>query len=188
MPWHPLFLVVCAAWLACELWIDRRRSIPGARRSDSGTLRLLHLALPAGMGVAGLLSLAGVWPWPPALAASALWTGLGLMAAGIALRVWAVRVLAEHFTVDVSIRPGHQLVRHGPYRLLRHPAYSGLLLSLLGYAVALGDLAALPAVALPAAFAFARRIRVEERVLREAFPDAYPRYARDTWRLLPWLW
>lgn len=43
-------------------------------------------------------------------------------------------------------------------------------------------------MALPAAFAFARRIRVEERMLRDAFPDAYPDYARTTWRLLPWVW
>lgn len=188
MPWHPLLLAVCAAWLVSELWIDRRRSRPDARRGDDDTLRLLHLALPAGMGAAVLLALAGVWPLPPPLATAGLWTGLALMVAGIALRAWSVRVLDAHFTVDVSIRPGHQLVRHGPYRLLRHPSYSGLLLSLLGYALALGDLAALPAVALPAAFAFARRIRVEERMLRDAFPDAYPDYARTTWRLLPWVW
>ena len=110
------------------------------------------------------------------------------MAGGMALRLWSVRVLAEHFTVDVSILPGHRLVREGPYRLLPHPSHSGLLLSLLGFAVALADAAALLAVALPAAIAFSRRIRVGERVLHDACPGEYPGYARRTWRLLPWLW
>lgn len=184
MRWPPLFIALCLAWLACELWINRRRSGPGAVRGDDGTLRLLHLALPAGMGLALLLAGLRIWP----LLAPLLWTGLLLMAAGIALRLWSVRVLAEHFTVDVAIRPGHRLVRHGPYRLLRHPSYTGLLLSLLGFALALGDAAALLAVAVPATIGFARRIPVEERLLGAAFPDEYPDYARRTWRLLPWLW
>jgi protein-S-isoprenylcysteine O-methyltransferase len=188
MPWHPMFVLLCLAWLGCEWWIDRRRSAGDARRGDDGTLRLLHLALPSGMGLATLLALLRTWPPPATLAAPALWTGLLLMAGGMVLRLWSVRVLAEHFTVDVSILPGHRLVREGPYRLLRHPSYSGLLLSLLGFAVALADGAALLAVALPAAIAFSRRIRVEERVLHEAFPGEYPGYARQTWRLLPWLW
>ena len=183
-----MFVLLCLAWLGCELWIDRRRSGAGARRGDDGTLRLLHLALPAGMGLAALLAALRTWPFSAELAAAALWAGLLLMAGGMALRLWSVRVLAEHFTVDVAIRPGHRLVREGPYRLLRHPSYSGMLLSLLGFAMALADAAALLAVVLPAAIAFARRIRVEERVLRQAFPGEYPGYARQTWRLLPWLW
>src|SRR5690606_14278129 len=188
MPWHPVFVALCAVWIACELWIDRRRSGPDARRGDDGTLRLLHLAVPGALALAVVLSLLRAWPLPQPLATRLFWGGIAAMAVGIALRAWSVRVLAEHFTVDVAIRPGHRLVRHGPYRLLRHPAYSGLLLTLLGFALALGDGWAWLAVALPVAPAFARRIRVEEAMLREAFPDAYPDYARATWRLLPWLW
>lgn len=187
MPANPLFLALCALWFASELLIDRRRSVAGASRRDAGTLRLLHatIALSVAAGVA--LAWLGAWRFPPALA-WLTWAGLGLMAAGLGLRWWSIRVLAQQFTVDVSVRPGHELVRHGPYRRLRHPSYTGALTTFLGFSLALGSWAALPAVMLPVTLAFVRRIRVEERVLAEAFPQDYPGYARTTWRLLPYLW
>ena len=110
------------------------------------------------------------------------------MAAGLLLRAWAIRVLARQFTVDVSVRPDHELVRRGPYRLVRHPSYTGALLTFLGFALALGSWASLAAVMVPVVLAFLRRIRIEERVLAEAFPEAYPAYARTTWRLVPYVW
>lgn len=187
MPQHPLFLALCAVWFASELLIDRRRSIESASRRDAGTLRLLHatiaLSVAAGVCLAwfGIARFAFALSWLP-------WVGLALMAAGLALRWWSIRVLAKQFTVDVSLRPDHELVRHGPYRLVRHPSYTGALLTFLGFALALGSWVALPVVMLPVGLAFARRIRIEERVLAEAFPEAYPDYARTTWRLLPFVW
>ena len=97
-------------------------------------------------------------------------------------------MLARQFTVDVSVRPDHELVRRGPYRLVRHPSYTGALLTFLGFALALGSWASLAAVMVPVVLAFLRRIRIEERVLAEAFPEAYPAYARTTWRLVPYVW
>lgn len=184
---HPLFLALCAVWFASELWIDRRRSIAAAARHDAGTLRLLHAMVAVGLAGGVALAWFGPGRFAPSLAWLP-WTGLALMVSGLLLRAWSVRVLAKQFTVDVSVRPDHELVRRGPYRLLRHPSYTGALLTFLGFALALGSWASLPAVMLPVAFAFGRRIRVEERVLCEAFPEAYPAYARTTWRLLPYVW
>ena len=184
---HPLFLALCALWFASELLIDRRRSIASASRRDAGTLRLLHAAVAASVAAGVCLAWLGAGRFAPALAWLP-WAGLALMAAGLLLRAWAIRVLAQQFTVDVSVRPDHELVRRGPYRLVRHPSYTGALLTFLGFALALGSWASLPAVMLPVAFAFGRRIRVEERVLAEAFPEAYPAYARTTWRLVPFVW
>ena len=110
------------------------------------------------------------------------------MALGIALRLWSVRTLARFFTIQVAIRDGHRLIRTGPYRLLRHPSYTGSLMTFLGFGCALGSGAALLTAGVPVTLAFLRRIRVEERVLADAFPAEYPDYARTTWRLLPSLW
>src|SRR3546814_1807757 len=82
------------------------------------------------------------------------------MPGGMGLRWWSIRVLARHFTVDVTIHPDHALVRRGPYRLLRHPSYTGLLVTFLGFALCLGDWLSLAAM-LPVVLAFLWRIQVE---------------------------
>lgn len=107
------------------------------------------------------------------------------MAAGLALRSWAVAVLGRFFTWHVAVQEGQRVIRHGPYRFARHPSYTGALLT---YAAAPLYLhaylaAAVAAVALP--LAFARRIRHEEALLVETFGDEYRRYQREVGALVP---
>lgn len=187
-PAQLLLTALVLLWIGSEAVYNRRRSGDRRREQDRGTLRLLHVAVYGAIAVALLLAWQGVgrfaMPWRPAL----LWTGYALMAAGLLLRAWSVRVLAEHFTVDVAIRPGHALIRSGPYRLLRHPSYTGALLTFHGFALALGSAWSLAVVAVVVTAAFLWRIEVEEAVLRRAFPDAYADYARQTRRLIPFVW
>lgn len=184
-----LFSMLCVLWAASELWIGwRRRSDDPGRTRDSGTLRLLLLTIYAGIGVAVWLAYTGLARFPPAWRESLLWIGLALMTAGLALRWWSIRVLANFFTVDVTIRPGHELIRRGPYRLLRHPSYTGALMTFYGFALALGNAWSLLVVVVPVTAAFLWRIRIEERVLASAFPEQYAAYTRETKRLIPYLW
>jgi protein-S-isoprenylcysteine O-methyltransferase len=110
------------------------------------------------------------------------------MVAGKGFRWWAVRVLAVQFTVDVAIRDDHQLIRSGPYHWLRHPSYTGSLATFHGFALALGSVWSLLLIAIVVTAAFLWRIRVEERALTTAFPQDYPAYARETKRLIPFVW
>ena len=184
-----LFRLLCLAWFASETLIGLRlRSGDAARTRDRGTLRLLLIAIYASVALAVWLTVRGTWPFPPALRAPLFVGGCAAMALGIVLRLWSVRTLARFFTIQVAIRDGHRLIRTGPYRLLRHPSYTGSLATFAGFGLALGDGAALLAATLPVTLAFLQRIRVEERVLADAFPAEYPDYARTTWRLLPFLW
>jgi protein-S-isoprenylcysteine O-methyltransferase len=114
--------------------------------------------------------------------------GLGLLVAGIAFRQWAIQVLGRHFRRRVTIQPGHEVVRRGPYRVLRHPAYTGGLLALVGSGVAFGSWPALALCVLPIAAAVVQRIRVEEAALEGALGDAYREYERTTSRLIPGIW
>lgn len=156
---------------------------------DRGTLRLLLVTVYLCIGVAVWLSYRPEGHIDDAgIRQTLLWIGLALMATGLALRLWAVRVLARFFTVDVTIREGHQLIRRGPYRLLRHPAYTGSLMTFLGFGLALGNVWSLLVVMAPVTIAFLWRMRVEERVLAEAFPGEYAEYARQTKRLIPFVW
>lgn len=183
-----LFQALVAAWILSELSIGRRRAADRGKAHDRGTLRLLHLAIYASVGLGVWMAVRGIGLFPDSARAPLSWAGCGLMGLGIAFRWWSVQVLAEHFTVDVDIRPGHQLIRRGPYRLLRHPSYSGALLTFYGFALALGSAASLVSIVVVVTAAFLWRIRVEERALEGAFGAAYDDYARTTWRLLPYLW
>lgn len=184
-----LFFALCLVWVTSELWLGRwRRSTDVARSRDHGTLPLLQVTIVVCVAVALWFSYSGLTRWPSALRVPLFWIGIAMMIAGMLLRAWAVHVLADHFTVEVTIQPGHRLIRRGPYRWLRHPSYTGSLMTFYGFALALGNLGSLLVIVLPVTAAFFRRIRVEERVLSEAFPTQYAAYARQTKRLVPFVW
>lgn len=184
-----LFAALCLVWLASELWLGwRRRSGDAARTQDRGTLRLLLITIYACVALAVWLSYRHWARYPPDLRAILFWIGIVLMIGGMLFRGWAVRVLADYFTVDVTIRPDHQLIRQGPYRWLRHPSYTGALATFYGFALALGNAWSLAAIVLPVTAAFLWRIRIEERALAEAFPAQYAQYSRETRRLIPYVW
>jgi protein-S-isoprenylcysteine O-methyltransferase len=113
--------------------------------------------------------------------------GLLLAVAGMILRVWAIFTLGYLFVRVVRIEKNHRLVIRGPYRYLRHPSYSGVLLTFLGLGLAFDNLLgfAMFLVPLPA---YLYRIRVEERALREALGAAYRDYSQHTCALIPGLW
>lgn len=182
-----LFYALSAVWFASELWIAVRHRARDRSR-DAGTLRLLLVTIYACVFLAVWCAQRGLLPFPPGLRTPLFWTGLALMAAGLAFRWWSIRVLAQYFTVDVAIRDDHRIVRDGPYRVLRHPSYTGALATFYGFGLALGSGAALLLMLLPVTAAFLWRMRIEERVLAEAFPQDYPAYARTTKRLVPYVW
>jgi protein-S-isoprenylcysteine O-methyltransferase Ste14 len=127
----------------------------------------------AGFGDAGALrSLSG-------------WLGCACLVAGIAIRLAAVATLRGQFTTAVTIVAQQRIVDSGPYHCVRHPAYLGLLLSLLGFGLCSGNwISLVVAVGLPLT-AVVYRIRVEERALLRHFGPAYVEYSSRTKRLVP---
>jgi protein-S-isoprenylcysteine O-methyltransferase len=114
--------------------------------------------------------------------------GLLLMVAGQLLRWWSMATLGRFFTINVAIRSGHRLVESGPYRYVRHPSYSAILLFHLGAALCLGNALSLVALLVPVAAALGYRIHVEEEVLRTALDSTYLEYMSRTKRLVPGLY
>jgi len=105
----------------------------------------------------------------------------------MALRLWAIRVLGQSFRTTVIVQDQHRLVEAGPYRLLRHPSYTGTLLTILGIGLCLGNWISLLLVIAGSAIGYGYRIMVEERALRLRFGPQYDAYARRRWRLIPFL-
>lgn len=183
-----LFVALTTLWAASEIWLGwSRHSGDRSRSRDSGTLRMLLVTIYLCIGIAVWLSSRADGHFG-AVRLPLFWIGLLLMATGMMLRFWSIRVLADFFTVDVTIREGHELIRRGPYRLLRHPSYTGALMTFLGFGLALGNPWSLLVVMVPVTIAFLWRIRIEEQVLADAFPAQYPEYARQTKRLIPFVW
>jgi protein-S-isoprenylcysteine O-methyltransferase Ste14 len=114
--------------------------------------------------------------------------GLVLMALGIFIRQWAVFTLGRFFTADVRVHPGQTVVERGPYRWVRHPSYSGLLIFFVGLGVALSNWLSLLVLAVVPAAGLLIRIRSEERALLAALGDDYRRYAATHRRLFPGIW
>lgn len=114
--------------------------------------------------------------------------GLGLMAVGVFVRQWAIRTLGRFFTVDVRVHSDQTVVDRGPYRWVRHPSYTGLILFFVGVGVALDNWASLLVLALLPTAGLLVRIHSEERALLAALGDDYRRYAARRRRLFPGIW
>jgi protein-S-isoprenylcysteine O-methyltransferase Ste14 len=114
--------------------------------------------------------------------------GVFLFVAGLLLRWWAIITLGRFFTVDVTIEKDHELVEHGPFRVVRHPSYTGVLLAFVGFALTLRNWAALLVILLPIFAAFMRRMNVEEEALSRALGLRYAEYMRRTKRLVPFVY
>jgi protein-S-isoprenylcysteine O-methyltransferase len=114
--------------------------------------------------------------------------GVVLFVAGLILRWWAIITLGRFFTVDVTIEKDHDLVERGPFRIVRHPSYSGVLLAFVGLALSMGNWAALLVILIPIGAAFIRRMNVEEDALSRALGPRYAEYMKRTKRLVPFVY
>jgi len=181
--------LIWAAWLL--YWFVSAFGTKRAARVDSlGAMLVYQVPLLLGFVVlfmdrpaAGLEVLwrdfrpaAAAWAWA--------WLGLLLLLAGLGFACWARVALGRNWSATVQLKQDHELVVVGPYRWVRHPIYTGMLLGLLGTALVIGEWRGLLALALIAA-AFWFKLRHEEAWMRERFGAAYVDYMRHTWVLIP---
>jgi len=112
------------------------------------------------------------------------WSGAAITAGGLLFSVWARRHLGKNWSQAVTVKEGHELITSGPYALVRHPIYTGLLLALLGSAVARGEWRGLLAVALVFG-ALWHKLRLEEKWMRAQFGESFEVYSRHVAALVP---
>lgn len=185
--YHALMAVIWLVWLmywslaAIGAKPTARVETPGSRLSHSVPVLLgaVMLAVPHVLGPAMQQRFV---PSAPA------WFGLGLalIICGLVLTVLARAWLGRNWSAVVTLKQDHELIRSGPYACVRHPIYTGLLLALLGTAIAIGDWRALAGVAL-IAVGLVRKLMVEERFMAAQFGDAYARYRHDVRALVPYV-
>ena len=181
------FWAVFYIWFGSELWIGYRRRPPASSaRQDAGSRFAVIGSVWA--TVAASMALSFALP-DAAIKSGRTWlfsVGLVLMLTGMALRWYSIRVLGASFTVDVATRPGQEVMQSGPYRWVRHPSYTGALLTLVGILLCCLNVASLAAIVV-VAVGYAYRIRVEERALANDLGPPYREYMRRTKRLIPFV-
>lgn len=112
------------------------------------------------------------------------WLGIGITAAGLAFAVWARAYLGTNWSGAVTVKVGHELVRSGPYRWVRHPIYAGMILAMLGTALERRQVRGLIAVVLLYA-GFKIKSKIEEQAMAATFGSQYAEYASTTGAIIP---
>jgi len=177
-----------ALWMAWVLyWWALSRHVKVTVRRESPVSRLLHigpLVIAAFLVGAERVPFASlderILPWTVAF----FWVGAALTAAGLLFTVWARVHLGTNWSGTVTLKRGHELITSGPYAFVRHPIYTGLLLAFLGSALARDEWRGVLALVL-VALALWRKLRHEERWMREQFGDAYSAYSQRVAALVP---
>ncbi len=181
---NAVFAAWVLSWLVASIWSRRTTArLPGAARIlDLGltiagaTLLASSARIRMAFGDDGSLT----WRFPLAVD----WLLTGLVALGLAFTWWARLTLGDLWSSSVTRKEAHVVVRSGPYRLVRHPIYTGLIFALLALAVQIGRPAAVVG-ALVMATGFWAKARQEERFLSEELGQAYADFRRATPMLIP---
>ena len=173
-----VWAVFWVGWLVAAF--GAKRSV--TRRRGVRPVGLLIIAL-------GALVIRAVRPGGPTglMVGSPVVRGIGaaLVACGLGTAVWARVVLGRDWGMPMTEREQPHLVTSGPYRLIRHPIYSGIVLATIGTALAVSLGWLVPAAVVAAYFGYSAT--VEERIMSEQFPDTYPEYQAHTKMLIPFL-
>jgi protein-S-isoprenylcysteine O-methyltransferase len=167
---------------------EQARSLQ-ASPADCCSTRLLGAAFGLGLlalAAAPVLSAYGVADMD--LGPAVGWVGVAVMVGGLAVRLWSQAVLGRYYTSTLRHAADQPVLASGPYRILRHPGYGGLLLAWLGAGLATANWAVLLAIALLMAMAYSYRIAAEEALLLGAFGNRYKEYMERTWRLVPYVY
>jgi protein-S-isoprenylcysteine O-methyltransferase Ste14 len=177
-------------WLIWGLyWLAASFSAKTTKRRESAASRLSHMVplvlaaiLLSSSRIAGSYFNATLLPHT----LITFWIGLVLVAIGVVFSIAGRLCLGGNWSGTVTLKENHELIRSGPYRLVRHPIYTGILIGVLGTAIAQGQLRSLIALALITA-AFLRKIGIEESFLVQEFGKSYEQYRTEVPALIPYL-
>ena len=183
-----LFDTAYFVWIVSELFgavlVPRLRGRGATRvRRDRGSGALIILTVFISIGLALSFGYAGVVVLPDWV----FYPGIFLMLLGVLVRQWAIAVLGRFFSLSVRVVEDHRVVMKGPYRLVRHPSYTGVLITFIGLALAVQSLGALLVLLGVFSLSYGYRIRVEEKTLLSELGEDYASYMKRTKRLIPYL-
>ena len=185
------FLAACLIWNIPE-GVGMARQFAMVARTEAVVQDRGSLGILIGLQWIGLaLCLAFGWIFQTAVIpwhrVAIFGLGVILIILGVALRWYAIWTLGRYFTRDVAVSANQQVVQRGPYRFVRHPAYSGTFLTMMGVGLTLTNWASLFALCICVLLGHLYRVRIEEKALIQAIGQPYIEYMRLTKRFIPWV-
>jgi protein-S-isoprenylcysteine O-methyltransferase Ste14 len=199
-PWLPvsfssaievvLFGIAFFAWAGSEVIgsiilprLRHRRDGTKLEKKDRSSGLAVNIGLIAAIYIAFGFSLARIAVLPDWI----FYPGIALMFGGIVLRQWSIALLGGFFSVLVSVQEGQTIIRKGPYRFIRHPSYTGTLLTITGIGLAVQSWGALLTLLVMFGIVYRYRIGVEEKALVGKFGNEYVAYMKETKMLIPFI-
>jgi protein-S-isoprenylcysteine O-methyltransferase Ste14 len=181
---------------AVYVWafIPEWRIVQGARQAakradskDGGSIKVLLIGMWAALFVAFPLAFVKAWTFPRNWQLPLFIAGLLMMFLGSLLRRYCWRTLGEYFTGDVRAKPDQTVITSGPYRLVRHPSYTGGMMIFIGLGLALGSWFSLALLTIATIATYSYRVAVEERALLDAIGEPYSSYMKERKRFIPYV-
>jgi protein-S-isoprenylcysteine O-methyltransferase Ste14 len=183
-----IFWATYIIWIIPEMIASRRKAPQLSSKSEDRGSYLLLITL-LWIGIASDFTLCFLMPQAAIRTdrVAVFYIGVGLMFAGTALRLYSMALLGRYFTFSVAVHTAQPVIEVGPYRYIRHPSYTGALITITGLGLALGNWAGLVVLLSCMAVAYGYRIPIEESALVAAIGEPYEKYIRRTYRLIPYI-
>ena len=183
-----IFIIIWSLWFISEILLNRflRSGNHDKKDQDKGSINIIWITIGIANSVGIIFSIFFHIPISNLLIIP--YFGLILIILGMILRFISVWSLGRLFTVDVTIRDHHKIKKDGIYSIIRHPSYSGSLLSFIGFGISLNNWISLIIISILVTIAMLYRIKIEERLLIDQFGFEYLDYTKKTYRLIPWIY
>jgi protein-S-isoprenylcysteine O-methyltransferase Ste14 len=183
-----IFSIIWILWFLSEVGLNilLRSKMPDSQETDKNSIRIIWITIILSV-TAGVF--AAIKTNIPLVETNLLkYIGLILIIAGVVVRFTAIRTLGKFFTVNLAINNEHRLIDKGFYKYIRHPSYTGSLLSFLGLAVYFNNWICIPVILVPIITVFIFRINIEEKLLIQQPGLNYSEYIKRTKRLIPFVY
>jgi protein-S-isoprenylcysteine O-methyltransferase Ste14 len=185
-----VLIIVSVVWIGVEIYLVLRDNVRGKGKTaiDRRTRNYNFISLVLAISLAASISWITTFRFHGGRTSIVFWIGIIILCLGLFLRYWSITVLRKYFRTTVELEKGQKVIQHGPYKYIRHPSYSGIILFCIGYGIAVQNwLSLIIAVSLPT-ISLLYRIKIEEAALVKGIGTEYEAYRMKTKKLIPRIW
>ncbi|KAJ52694.1 protein-S-isoprenylcysteine O-methyltransferase Ste14 [Clostridium tetanomorphum] len=179
-----LFFIISELLMWIDIKFNNRKNMGSKQRYDKGSYFLIVL---------GFCSIIALNPICRRIFSNLLpiwcfWIGTIFIMLGVFLRAYSIYTLGKFFTLSVQVNSEQKIIQIGPYKYLRHPSYSGSILSLIGTSLCFRSIMGIIVTLTIIAIIYGNRIAIEEKILENSFGTIYKEYERNTSKIIPFIW
>jgi len=185
-----ILIIASTIWIFAEVYLVLRDNSRGKGKTtiDRRTRNYNFISLIIAISCAALVSWIPLFQFNRRGTSVVFWIGIIIIVLGLFLRYWSINILGKYFRTTVEVEESQKIVEKGPYKFIRHPSYSGIILFCIGYGLAVQNwLSLIIAISLPT-IALLYRIKIEEEALVKGIGTDYEAYQKKTKKLIPGIW